>query len=411
MNTTVTIKRLGHQGDGIADGPVFAPRTLPGEVVSGVLNGTQLSEIRIESPSGQRVQPPCRHYKSCGGCQLQHGSDQFVAAWKQQMVQSALAAQGLDAEMPPVQTSPPNSRRRASLAARRGKKGSMAGFYGRASGVIVEIPDCQLLDPALLKGIPAARALAVAGASRKAALAVTLTLSAAGLDVSVAGGKPLDGPLRQSLAQVAQTQDLARLSWEGEEIAMRTPPAQVFGAARVVPPPGAFLQATPDGEAALLSAIRGIIGDAAHVGDLFAGCGTFSLPLAATAEVHAVEADADMIAALDLGWRNAQGLKPVTTEARDLFRRPLLPDELSRFDGVVLDPPRAGAAAQVDELAKAQIPRIAYVSCNPISFARDAAVLVAAGYVLARVQVIDQFRWSSHIELVAGFTLSPDAKK
>ena len=406
MNTQVTINRLGLHGDGVADGPVYAPRTLPGEVISGTLDGARLTDIRIVTPVDDRVQPPCRHYKSCGGCQLQHASDGFVAAWKQGIVHSALQAQGLEIILRPIVTSPTQSRRRATLAARRTKKGSMVGFYGRGSDVITEVPDCQLLDPTLLAGIPAAGALAVLAASRKSPLAVTLTLCASGLDVSVTGGKPLDGPLRQALAQVTEAHGLARLSWDGDVIAMRARPEQVFGTAKVLPPPGAFLQATKQGEAALLAAVREITQGATHVADLFAGCGTFSLPLATESEVLAVEAEALMTDALDQGWRMAQGLKPVTVETRDLFRRPLLPDELARFDAVVLDPPRAGAEAQVAELAEAKVPRIAYVSCNPVTFARDAKVLVAAGYDLNWVQVIDQFRWSAHTELAASFTIS-----
>ena len=191
---------------------------------------------------------------------------------------------------------------------------------------------------------------------------------------------------------------------------MRTPPVQRFGAAKVTPPPGAFLQATPHGEAALVTAVREAVGEARHVIDLFAGCGTFSLPLADQAEVHAVEGDAAMTAALDHGWRMSTGLKPVTTEARDLFRRPLLPDELAKTDAVVIDPPRAGAEAQIAEIVKAMPPVLAYVSCNPVTFARDAAVLIAAGYTLNWVQVVDQFRWSSHVELAAQFT-APEVQR
>lgn len=408
MNTQVTINRLGLHGDGVADGPVFAPRTLPGEVVSGTLEGTRLTGIRIVTPVDDRVQPPCRHYKACGGCHLQHATDSFVATWKQEIVQSALRAQGLETDWRPILTSSARSRRRATLAARRTKKGSMVGFYGCGSDVITEVPDCQLLDPALLAGVPAAGALAVLGASRKSALAVTLTACAAGLDVSVAGGKPLDGPLRQALAQITEAHGLARLSWDGDVIAMRARPVQTFGPAQVLPPPGAFLQATKQGEAALLAAVHEATEGAQRIADLFAGCGTFSLPLAVESEVHAVEAEALMTDALDQGWRKAPGLKPVSVETRDLYRRPLLPDELARFDAVVLDPPRAGAEAQVAELAQAKVARIAYVSCNPITFARDAKVLVDAGYDLNRVQVIDQFRWSAHTELAASFTALPD---
>ena len=404
MNTDVTINRLGHQGDGIADGPVFAPRTLPGEVVSGVLEGTQLNEIRIVTPSADRVAPACRHYKACGGCQVQHASDGFVAHWKQGLVQNALSSQGLEPEMRSILISPANSRRRATLAVRRTKKGAMAGFHARASDVITQVPDCQLLHPSILAAIPMTEELAIQGTSRKAALAVTLTCSDEGLDVSVTGGKPLDGPLQQALAQIAQVHGMARLSWDGEVIAISAPPAQVFGVAQVVPPPGAFLQATREGEAALVSAVCEIAEGASQIADLFAGCGTFSLPLAGLGEVLAVEGDAQAVEALDKGWRKATGLKHLTTEARDLFRRPLLPDELVRFGVVVVDPPRAGAAAQVAELAKAQVAKIAYVSCNPVTFARDARVLTEAGYSLDWVQVVDQFRWSAHTELVASFT-------
>ncbi|NVK96080.1 class I SAM-dependent RNA methyltransferase [Ruegeria pomeroyi] len=406
MTQEITITRLGHQGDGIAPGPVYVPRSLPGEVVSGTPEGDRLADMRVVTPSPHRVAPPCRHYRACGGCQLQHASDGFVAEWKQEVVRAALAAQGIEAVMRPVHTSPPQSRRRATIAVRRTKKGALAGFHGRASDVITEIPDCHLLDPALLAAIPMAEALAMLGGSRKGVMAVTLTLSVAGLDVAVRGGKPLDGPLEVALGQLAEVQGLARLAWEDEVIAMRHPPAQNFGKAAVVPPPGAFLQATRDGEQALLAAVRETIAGARRVADLFAGCGTFALPLAETAEVHAVEGESAMTAALDRGWRRAQGLKRVTTEARDLFRRPLLPDELAAFDAVVLDPPRAGAEAQVAELARAKPPVIAYVSCNPVTFARDAKTLVQAGYSLNWVQVVDQFRWSAHVELAAAFSLA-----
>ncbi|WP_170345809.1 class I SAM-dependent RNA methyltransferase [Ruegeria atlantica] len=406
MTQQFTITRLGHQGDGIADGPIYAPRTLPGEIVSGTLVGQQLTDIRVETPSEHRIKAPCRHYKACGGCQLQHASDAFVADWKLQIVRKALMAQGLEAQLRPIHTSPEQSRRRATIAVRRTKKGTLAGFHGRASGTITEIPDCRLLDPTLIAAIPVAEALATLGASRKGVLAVTLTLSEGGLDVAVTGGKPLDGPLELALAQATEKHGLARLSWDDEVIAMRHAPVQRFGTASVTPPPGAFLQATKDGEKALLKAVSEATRGAKRIVDLFAGSGTFSLPLAENAEVHAVEGEAAMVEALDQGWRRSQGLKRVTTEARDLFRRPLMPDELKSFDAIVLDPPRAGAEAQVDEIAQAQRPVIAYVSCNPVTFARDAKTLVNAGYTLEWVQVVDQFRWSSHTELAARFVLS-----
>lgn len=406
MSQTITISRLGHQGDGIADGPIYAPRTLPGETVSGVVQGNQLTEIRVETPSEHRVKAPCRHYKACGGCQLQHASDGFVGEWKKEVVKTALASQGLSAPFRTIHTSPIRSRRRATISVRRTKKGALAGFHGRASDVITEIPDCRLLDPELVAAIPVAQALAVLGGSRKGVLAVTITLSEVGLDVAVVGGKPLDGPLEMALAGAVEAHGLARLAWDQEVIAMRASPTQKFGTASVVPPPGAFLQATKDGERALTRAVLEATQGAQRVVDLFSGCGTLSLPLAAHSEVHAVEGEGEMVQALDLSWRKASGLKRVTTEARDLFRRPLMPDELAKFDAVVLDPPRAGAEAQVQEIAAAKRPIVAYVSCNPITFARDAKLLVDAGYRLNWVQVVDQFRWSSHTELAASFTMA-----
>ncbi|MDU8927893.1 class I SAM-dependent RNA methyltransferase [Alisedimentitalea sp. MJ-SS2] len=401
-----TIERLGHHGDGIAEGPLYAPLTLPGEVVSGAVEGDRLADIRIVMPSETRVRPPCRHFKSCGGCQLQHASDDFVAEWKTEVVTRALAAQGLKADMRPILTSPPQSRRRATLSARRTKKGAMAGFHARASDVIVEVAECQLLHPDLLAALPVAEALARVGASRRGELSVTATLSEGGLDVAVEGGLEPDGPLLIGLAQEAERHDLARLSWNGEVMATRRAPVQRFGIAEVTPPPGAFLQATESGEQTLLAAVRQAVGEAGRIVDLFAGCGTFSLPLAETSEVHAVEGSAEMTKALDHGWRHVSGLRKVTVEARDLFRRPLMPDELQKFDAAVIDPPRAGAEAQIEQLCTSGVEKIAYVSCNPVTFARDANRLDAAGYALHWVQVVDQFRWSSHIELVAGFTLT-----
>jgi 23S rRNA (uracil1939-C5)-methyltransferase len=401
----LVIERLGHQGDGIAPGPVFAARTLPGERVSGRLEGSRLEDVKIVEPASERVQAVCRHYKGCGGCGLQHASDAFVAEWKVEIVRAALAGHGIEAAFRPIHTSAAQTRRRAVFAVRRTKKGALVGFHGRASDTIVEIPDCQLLVPELLGALPICERLALVGGSRKGVMAVTATATRAGLDLSVSGGKPMDGQLFAQLAQVAEAVGVARLAWDGEIVVQRVPPAQVFGAAQVVPPSGAFLQATQDGESALVASVREAVGEARRVVDLFAGCGTFSLPLADTAEVHAVEGAAPMMVALDQGWRHASGLRKVTTEARDLFRRPLMPDELAKFDAVVLDPPRAGAEAQVREIAQAKRPVLAYVSCNPVTFARDAKVLIDAGYRLDWVQVVDQFRWSAHVELAARFVL------
>jgi 23S rRNA (uracil1939-C5)-methyltransferase len=404
----VTIDRLGHLGHGIAarpdGGPIFVSGVLPGEVVEGELQGDRLAEPRIITPSSDRVRPPCRHARTCGGCQLQHASDAFVAIWKQQVVGTALAGQGLSAPFRPLHTSPPGSRRRATLSARRTRGGVLLGFHGRASDSITEIPDCQLLHPGILAAFPGLQALVLCGGSRSAELSLQVTLTRGGPDVVVTGGKPLDASLRLDLARLVEAQGFSRLTWGDETVALRDRPALTLGASSVVPPAGAFLQATAEGEAALLRAVREALGPQKRVVDLFSGIGTFTLPLAEGMEVHAVEGDEAMIAALGLAARNTQNLHRVSHEVRDLFRRPLEPDELAGFTGAVIDPPRAGAEAQTDRLARSTIPRIAAVSCNPVTFARDAKALTDGGYRLDWVQVIDQFRWSTHVELVACFS-------
>ncbi len=404
----VTIDRLGHLGHGIArsldSGPIYVPGTLPGEVVEGTLQGDRLLDPKIVTPSVNRVKPPCRHARACGGCQLQHASDPFVAGWKQEVVETALARQGLTAEFLPLVTSPVRSRRRATLSARRTKGGVLMGFHARASDTIAEIPDCQLLHPGILAAFPGLQALVMAGGSRTTELSLQVTLTRGGPDVVVTGGKPLDADLRLDLARLVETHGFSRLTWDGETVALRDRPALTMGTATVVPPAGAFLQATAEGEAALLAAVRKALGPQKRIVDLFSGVGTFTLPLAQEMEVHAVEGDAAMTKALDLAARNTPNLHRISTETRDLFRRPLEPDELKPFSGAVIDPPRAGAEAQTDRLAQSMVPVIAAVSCNPVTFARDARALTAAGYRLDWVQVIDQFRWSTHIELVARFS-------
>lgn len=404
----LTIEKLGHLGDAMApgeNGPIFVPQVLPGEVVEGDLAGNRLENVRIITPSVNRVKPPCVHARSCGGCMMQHANDDFVAAWKTDIIRSALAGQGLEAVLRPILTSPPQSRRRATIAGRRTKGGALLGFHARGSDALVAIPHCQLLHPDLMAAFPALEALVITGGSRKSELALTITRSLAGPDISVTGGKPLDGQLRLELARVAEAHGLSRLSWDAEVVALRTAPMQKMGRARVAPPPGAFLQATVQGEADLLAAVQDAVGNAKRITDLFAGAGTFALPFSEQAEVHAVEGDAAMMAALDKGWRMAEGLKRITVETRDLFRRPLEPDEFKGVQAVVIDPPRAGAEAQTKTLAIARVPVIASVSCNPVTFARDARILTTAGYRLDWVQPIDQFRWSAHVELAARFSL------
>jgi 23S rRNA (uracil1939-C5)-methyltransferase len=402
-DTQVTIHRLGHQGDGIAPGPVFVPLTLPGEVVAGAVEGDRMEAPRIITPSPDRVRAPCAHFRSCGGCSLMHATDSFVAGWKAQVIETALAAHDLTTEIRATATSPARSRRRATLAGRRTKKGALVGFHGRRSDVIVPLTECHVIAPDLFALIPVLEEIVKLGGSRSATLSFALTLTETGVDCAVSGGKPLDGPLRAALPRFRDR--ITRLTWGDEPVYADAVPRLCFGPVAVAPPPGAFLQATAEGEAALRAAVAEALTGAARIADLFAGCGTFALPLATHAPVHAVEGDESLTAALSQAARHAQGLRPVTTETRDLFRRPLLPEELAKFDGVVIDPPRAGAEAQTRALAEARVPRIAMVSCNPVTFARDAALLIQAGYRLNWVQPVDQFRWSPHVELAASLSL------
>ena len=401
---TFHIDRIGHLGDGVTmgpTGPIFVPGVLPGEEVDGVLLADKLTDVRIVTPSRHRVTPPCVHARTCGGCLMQHASDPFVADWKTGIIAGALAGQGLQAPLRPILTSPASSRRRAVLAGMRTRGGVMIGFHARASDTLVAVPNCQLLHPDLMATIPALEALVMLAGTRGTELAMTVTRSLAGTDVSVSGGKTLDAVQQMEMARLVEAHALSRLTWNGEAVALRAMPVQRLGRALVAPPPGAFLQATAEGEAALLAAVRQAVGPARKIVDLFCGLGTFALPLAEQAEVLAFEGDPAMVQALDKGARNAEGLRRLTATTRDLFRRPLEPDEFKGVDAVVIDPPRAGAEAQTHALARARVPVIAAVSCNPATFARDARILIEAGYKLDWVQPIDQFRWSAHVELVA----------
>jgi 23S rRNA (uracil1939-C5)-methyltransferase len=401
--TKFEVVRLGHKGDGITGDGVFVPNALPGEIVEGDAENDRVIHGRIITSSPARVTPACRHYKACGGCALQHASDEFVADWKREIVATALKNHGILAGLETIHTSPSRSRRRAVFHGRRTKKSVMVGLYGRASDSLVPVPDCILMTPEIMSAYGALEQLVHLGASRRGEMNLTVIATETGLDVSVENGKPLDMDLRIDLGQIVRDQRFSRLSWNGEDVAGEAPAYLRFGKARVVPPAGAFLQATAAGEATLVQAMRRAVGDARRVIDLFAGCGTFSLPCAETAEVHAVEGVSEMLDALSKGWRQAEGLKRVTVETRDLFRQPIRADELNRFDAAIIDPPRPGAAAQCDEIAKSTLKTVGFVSCNPITFARDAKTLTEAGFVLDWIEVIDQFRWSTHVEIAARF--------
>lgn len=392
------VSGLNLAAEGVVTGQrASVPYALPGDTVV-------LETGAIEPSSPHRAQPTCPHFGQCGGCALQHASDAFVANWKLDVTKRALLAHGLSAPFRPIQTSAPESRRRAVFAARRTKKTTQVGFHGRKSDAVVPISQCDVLSPEIVAALPLLQSLTRLGASRSGTIRIHVTTSLNGLDIDLIGAKPLDMAQMGALTDMLQSAAVARLSWNGEPQLRFAPAHQSFGAALVEPPPGAFLQATREGEAALLAGVREAVGDVARVLDLFAGCGTFSLPLAAQAEVLAVEAASDMLQALEAGWRHASGLKAVETQVRDLFRRPMLAAEFKGYEAAVIDPPRAGAEAQVAEIAASDLARVAAVSCNPVTFARDARSLTQAGFSLDWVQVVDQFRWSPHVELVAQFS-------
>lgn len=403
----ITIERLGHLGDGVGRGEdghqVFATGYLPGELIEATLTGDRLTDGRIITPSPHRVKPPCAHARTCGGCLIQHGSETFVADWKTGIVAGALAGQGISASIRAIITSPARSRRRATLAGKKTKSGAMVGFHARASDLLVEVPNCQLLHPDLMVALPALEALTRLGATRTQDISLTITRSMDGPDIAVVNARDADMALQLELARVTEAHQIARLSWNGEVVAMRMPPRQQMGRSRPVPPPGAFLQATAEGEAALLGCVQEVTQGASRIVDLFSGIGTFALPLAERADILAIEGEAAMTHALQKAANQTGNLHGVTTQTRDLFRRPLEPDEFKGVDAVVIDPPRAGAEAQAATLAKSDVPMIAMVSCNPVTFARDAKVLIGAGWTLDWVQPVDQFRWSSHVELVGAF--------
>lgn len=397
------IERLGRRGDGVAQG-VLAPMTLPGEEVSGDVVDGRIAAPWIITPSPDRVRAGCRHYRACGGCSLMHASDGFVARWKADVVVQALSAQGIVAKVDGVATSPAHSRRRAVLSGRRTKKGALLGFHARASDVVIDLDECAVLRPAIVGALPLLREIVTLGASRAAELTLWVLDTPAGLDVAVAGGKPLDPRLFARLSDLAAQGDLARLSWreDGWQEITRRPPLMRFGGTDVVIPPAGFVQATAEGEAALLAVVRRAVAGADRVLDLFAGAGTFTLPMAQRADVHAVEGLAAPLWAMDQGWRRGTGLRRVTHEVRDLTARPLFADELD-YHAIVIDPPRTGAEAQAQHLAQGRAGVIAWVSCDPVSFARDARHLIHGGYHLDQLYIVDQFRWSHHVETAAIF--------
>ncbi len=418
------ITSLGARGDGIAvlnEQPVFVPHTLPGERVRARLaprrrktDGPLRARLTgVIQPSPDRIAPACAHFGTCGGCALQHFAPEPAARWKHGLVVEALARHGLPADtVRPLIAIAPGARRRADFSAIRRKDDVVLGFNARESHRIVDIDACPVLKPEITRLLPALRALMADHLPVTERAEIVVNATETGLDLLLVSDAEIGPAGYQSLAGFAKTHDLARISRQRtrsgapETIAQRRAPMVAFGGVPVALPPGAFLQASIEGEASLLACVIDIAGEAKRIADLYCGCGAFTLPLAHTRagqpKVQGFDGNEGAIAALCEAVK-ASRLSNLSAERRDLERRPLAANELDKFDAVIFDPPRAGAKAQAKTLAQSRAPRIAAVSCHPGSFARDAAILIDGGYRLDWVQPVDQFPWTPHVELAASF--------
>ena len=410
MVERLVIDHVGHRGDGVAlagGEAIYVPYALGGETVEVAdvpghhPDRRRLLAVEVASP--ERIAPFCQHFGVCGGCAIQHWQFEQYRAWKHALVIEALRQANLDCEVAALIDAHGRGRRRITLHGRMGTHEVLkVGYAAASSHDIIPIDRCPILDPALDGALEAAWALAEPLIANGKPLDIQVTATDTGLDIDIRGSGPLKPATVASLSRVADKHRLARLTRHGELVLMRNAPTVKMGAATVTLPPGSFLQATVAGEETLAALVAEHSGRARHIADLFCGVGPFALRLAARARIAAFDSDAAAIASLQKA-AHAPGLKPVKAETRDLFRRPLVPQELREFDCVVFDPPRQGAQAQAQRLAASQVPVIVAVSCNVATFARDARLLVDGGYRLEAVTPVDQFRHTPHVELVARF--------
>jgi 23S rRNA (uracil1939-C5)-methyltransferase len=398
------IDRVGAQGDGVADGesgPVFVPLTLAGELVRADVKGDRGRLLSVIEASPNRVAPVCRHFGVCGGCALQHMAAPIYAAWKQSQVVAAFRSRGIDADVSDV-VACAGKRRRAVFAAKRTSGGVVFGFHETGSHELVDLAICPVVDERIVAALPALRDLVSPLVSRRGELRVTATWTDAGLDISLEeSGQSLTAEIRAHIAKVAIQNRFARVSISGDMGYKALAPFMTMGAAQVVLPPGVFLQAVAEAEAAMADLIVAAVGKAKKVVDLFSGVGAFAFRLAEASKVFAADSDKVAIAALVAASKKTSGLKPVEAIVRDLFREPLSGTELNAYDAVVFDPPRAGAEAQAKMIARSKVKTAVAVSCNPATLARDVRILIDGGYRLESVTPVDQFLYSSHIEVVA----------
>jgi 23S rRNA (uracil1939-C5)-methyltransferase len=407
----LVIDHVGHHGDGVAmsgGSKVYVPYTLGGETVEvAPVPGHHPDRrrlIAVEAANPARITPFCPHFGVCGGCAIQHWNAEPYRAWKRELVVTTLAQGGIDCEVAPLVDAHGLGRRRITLHARMGTHDVLkVGFAAANSHDIVPIDRCPILDPHLDGAIEAAWAIAEPLISMGKPLDIQITATDSGLDVDVRGSGPLSTAMIGRLSRVAEQHRLARLTRHGELVLMRSPPVVSIGTAQVALPPGSFLQATVEGEERLAALASAHCKRGKYIADLFCGVGPFALRLAAKSRIAAFDSDAGAVAALQKAATSTSGLKPVKADARDLFRRPLMPQELRDYDTVVFDPPRQGAQAQATQLAASRIPVVVAISCNVTTFARDAKILTDGGYKIEGVTPVDQFRHTPHVELVAKF--------
>ena len=413
MVERLVIDHVGHRGDGVAfaDGQnVYVPYTLGGETVEvAPVPGHHPDRrhlLQVERASPERVTPFCPHFGTCGGCAIQHWETERYRAWKRDIVIETLAQAKLACEVYPLIDAHGLGRRRITLHARMGTHDVLkVGFAAANSHDIIPVDRCPILDPGLSGALDAGWAVAEPLISIGKPLDIQITTTDSGLDIDVRGSGPLPAPMIATLSRIAEQHRLARLTRHGELVLMRTPPTITIGTAQVTLPPGSFLQATVAGEETLAALVAEHCRRAKHIADLFCGVGPFALRLAAKARIAAFDNDEGAVTALQKAATSTSGLKPIKAQARDLFRRPLMPQELRDYEAIVFDPPRQGAQAQVLQLAASKIPVVVAVSCNVATFARDARILVDGGYRLEGVTPVDQFRHTPHVELVARFVL------
>ncbi|RUP10041.1 class I SAM-dependent RNA methyltransferase [Hyphomicrobium sp.] len=400
----LSIRRIGAQGDGVADldgEPVFVPFTLPGEQIEAEVDGDRARLLRVLKPSPERITPVCKHFGKCGGCSVQHMAPDTYAEWKRNLVVDAFRSRGLEPVVDPLQRTA-GKRRRAVMKAERTPEGVALGFYEASSHDLVAIEECPVLEPKIVAALPGVGNLIAPLLSKRGEARVAITLTKSGLDVEISGiERQLTPEVRTALATKASEMKLVRLVVRNEVVVETLHPFLSFGTADVILPPGVFVQAVEEAETEIARRVVAASGKAKAVADLFCGLGAFTFPLAARSRVSAFDGDKAAVAALTSAAKKTSGLKPVTATVRDLFREPLSPLELKEHDAVVFDPPRAGAEAQSQRLARSKVKTVVAVSCNPATLARDARHLVDGGYKIESVTPIDQFLYSAHVEVVA----------